>query len=525
MPSIRPAPYQLVALSKTLVTRGAPLLITDGVGVGKTIAAGYCIYWSVAREGHTALVVCPVSLVDKWVNELRSKFDLEAHPIRSAEEMRTAERESELSRQGRVYVLPFSRIDLPMDLEYNLLVVDEIHNFRNNETKSWNSMRALAAKATQRIGLTATPVNNSVDDLFHEYAILCPESPGIVVDAALGHLWGQRETGVLNALITRFLKEKLKIHFARREIRQVIVDYPESYSDHVNKTVHELTGRRGGRGRFPLETITYYRTASSSPAAFAKSTATDPLNIPDSKRAALIELVGDLRRQAIVFCQYRETISYLTNALPDLPCYVVTGDVPGPSRMEILERFRKDPRGILFLTAVGSEGLDLQFCDVVINYDLHWNPMVLEQRIGRIDRVGQTKSEILVYNFHVAGSIDEKLVEVISDKLSKLEGSPFSPAPITSSRSQLYDSQALERERLEAIAALRGLEESRALASADLRILPSINAKFCDPKALLKAKPLEWLKVDPTTQAWQASTTRAFQTLEDKLKQYGEAAA
>ena len=81
-------------------------------------------------------------------------------------------------------------------------------------------------------------------------------------------------------------------------------------------------------------------------------------------------------------------------------------------RTGIIDRFQAKPHSSLLLTSeVGGEGLDMQFCRSIINYDLPWNPMVVEQRIGRLDRIGQEADPILIFNFVAQDTIDERIYD------------------------------------------------------------------------------------------------------------------
>jgi len=103
---------------------------------------------------------------------------------------------------------------------------------------------------------------------------------------------------------------------------------------------------------------------------------------------------------------------------------VIHGDVPNERRWEEIERF-KDPRGprVLLSSEVGSEGIDLQFCRVMVNYDMPWNPMRVEQRIGRIDRVGQKAKRLSIVNFKIRGTIEERLYDRLHAKLERFANS------------------------------------------------------------------------------------------------------
>ena len=91
---------------------------------------------------------------------------------------------------------------------------------------------------------------------------------------------------------------------------------------------------------------------------------------------------------------------------------VLSGDSDYEERKGIVNIFQEEEDCVLIMTPVGSEGLDFQICSNLVNYDLHWNPMKIEQRIGRIDRIGQQKEEISVHNF-VARGRDDMVLERI----------------------------------------------------------------------------------------------------------------
>ncbi len=141
----------------------------------------------------------------------------------------------------------------------------------------------------------------------------------------------------------------------------------------------------------------------------------------DRKFAMMLEmLMTTPDPKVVIFAYYRGTLHYLRRRLKDagIETALIHGGVAHEDRWAELDRF-KDPHGprVLLSSEVGSEGIDLQFCHTVVNYDLPWNPMRVEQRIGRIDRVGQ-KSEVLnIVNFKVTDTIEERLYERLHEKL------------------------------------------------------------------------------------------------------------
>ena len=124
--------------------------------------------------------------------------------------------------------------------------------------------------------------------------------------------------------------------------------------------------------------------------------------------------------KVVLFSTFRETLNYLGERLSSVGIrnLVLHGGV-SKSKEKILEEFRTDPAvRILLSSEVGSEGIDLQFCRVLINYDLPWNPMRVEQRIGRLDRIGQTAKRILIWNLMYAETIDARIYTRLYDKLN-----------------------------------------------------------------------------------------------------------
>lgn len=150
----------------------------------------------------------------------------------------------------------------------------------------------------------------------------------------------------------------------------------------------------------------------------------------DTKFKALLELLsaGGFREEpkVIIFAYYRPTLRYLERRLTAEGISVtrIDGSVVDDARWEQLDRF-KDPHGprILLSSEVGSEGIDLQFCRVLVNYDLPWNPMRVEQRIGRIDRVGQKAEKLSILNFKVSNTVEERLYNRLHAKLFLVETS------------------------------------------------------------------------------------------------------
>lgn len=140
----------------------------------------------------------------------------------------------------------------------------------------------------------------------------------------------------------------------------------------------------------------------------------------------LLKKLEDPHEKVVIFAYYRGTLAYLRRRLirEGINVAVIHGGIEHEQRWEELDRF-KDPQGprVLLSSEVGSEGIDLQFCRTVVNYDLPWNPMRVEQRIGRIDRVGQKSKVLTIVNFKVRDTVEERLYDRLHDKLLRFSNS------------------------------------------------------------------------------------------------------
>jgi hypothetical protein len=147
----------------------------------------------------------------------------------------------------------------------------------------------------------------------------------------------------------------------------------------------------------------------------------------DAKFEKLIEIIEEVfkhgTKKLVVFALFRRTLKYLNIRLQKkgYGSLIIHGQVD--NRADILESFKKNPENhILLSSEVGSEGLDMQFCNSMVNYDLPWNPMVVEQRIGRIDRFGQKSPVVNIYNLVVANSIQEDIYIRLLDRIGIFKG-------------------------------------------------------------------------------------------------------
>ena len=166
-----------------------------------------------------------------------------------------------------------------------------------------------------------------------------------------------------------------------------------------------------------LEFIEDIRTEVESLVERAKN-----LDPEDPKASAFLKVIGDKvqlpRNKVLVFSTFRHTLRYLASKLGEskIRFGLVHGDIPDEDRATLRKRFSLpkddvDAIDVLLSSEVGCEGLDFQFCDCLVNFDLPWNPMRIEQRIGRIDRYGQKSETVGIFNLITPGTIDAEIYE------------------------------------------------------------------------------------------------------------------
>ena len=156
----------------------------------------------------------------------------------------------------------------------------------------------------------------------------------------------------------------------------------------------------------------------------------------DSKLQQLMRALREIRaddekhgrkpRKVIIFSFFKRTLGYLAEQLSGagFANTLISGSVPIPEREDRIEAFLREPElNVLLSSEVGGEGLDLQAASVVVNYDLPWNPMVVEQRIGRVDRIGQESDRIVILNMVCSGTVEDRILHRLYDRVDLFEAS------------------------------------------------------------------------------------------------------
>ena len=236
----------------------------------------------------------------------------------------------------------------------------------------------------------------------------------------------------------------------------------------------------------PLSVTTRQRQVASSVYGFEYGKEHWHDNLPDAKYEKLLEIIREcVKREngkVIVFVSFKNSIRYIAKRLErdGVGFRIISGDdKTREDRVKAVEEFRTQPQvQVLLSTEVGGEGLDMQFCNTMVNYDLPWNPMVVEQRIGRIDRIGQQAKVIHIYTMIVQGSIQEKIhdrllyrIEEFRKTIGDLEpilSGPFEGKTVEEAIEELYRTDLTKEELEEKMKRIeraieRNMEDSRKL--------------------------------------------------------------
>ncbi len=440
VPQLRftPFPHQLQAAQSALRRMRGRAILADEVGLGKTIEAGLVLSELRLRGlADRTLVIVPAGLVEQWQEELDRKFALPTTVAAGGSWVSSPDRPVVVASlaAARRDPLKAALTQQPWDL----VVVDEAHRVKNPRSASGRLARALRARYL--LLLTATPVENRLEELFELISLVSPGLLGTPAEFRARHGGGEglpRDIAGLQArtreVMVRHRRSEVAVQLPQRlaETVRVTADEPEQtlYDDIVVRVRAEGRGAAPSR-RLALRAVA--QLAGSSPAAVAPTLAR--LGWQDlAQRAAAIAstqkcrvLLTLLRRhleqgeKVVVFTAYRQTLALLDAALAQagVPTAVYHGALSRADKERAVAAFRDDVP-VLLTTEAAGEGRNLQFCHVMVNVDLPWNPMRIEQRLGRLHRIGQ-ESDVVLTNLVGRGTIEEHILTVLESKINLFE--------------------------------------------------------------------------------------------------------
>ncbi len=443
---LTPLPHQIDTARRVLFEMSGRAILADEVGLGKTIEAGLILKEYIIRGlVSKVLILVPASLVLQWVRELNSKFGIPAIAQKKAYSWSSDIVVASIDTAKRD---PHKEILL--DQEYDMLIIDEAHKLKNKKTSNYQFIQKLRKKYC--LLLTATPVQNDLGELFNLITLLKPGQLGkqgefssnFVVDKRIAKNEGQLKDELSKVMIRNRRGEGPTI-FTKRTVRNVNLQLsPEEQAlyDGVTSYVKDQYQAAGGNLSSMLSLVTLQReVCSSRDAVFVTLVNLTKKMAEDSPQRAkiwdlvymikeikantkaekTIELIREMNEKVIVFTEYRATQEYLLQYFRanDITCVPYRGGMNRGKKDWMMDLFRGRVQ-VMIATEAGGEGINLQFCHNMINFDLPWNPMRVEQRIGRIHRLGQ-KNDVKIYNLSTTGTIEEHILNLLHEKINMFE--------------------------------------------------------------------------------------------------------
>lgn len=435
-----PFDYQWRAAGTALRRMHGRAVLADEVGLGKTIEAGLVASELRARGlARRTLVLTPAGLLGQWREELDRKFALPSVIAESGTWDDGADEPVVLASLAAARRDPLRRTVL--DTRWDLVIVDEAHRCTNPRSASAKLAKELRTRYL--LLLTATPVQNRLDDLFHLVSLIAPGLLGTPKEFRARHGGAMTERPVRDAAGIQSRLREVMIRHRRSEVARMLparvaetatvtpdageADLYDAVGDRVRAEAVDATSST----LLALRSVA--RLVGSSPSAAAPTLAKLGWSDLAESAAAIVTtaklraLVGLLRRhvevgeKVTVFTGYRATLDLLDRAVADadLGAVVYHGGLARRDKDAAIERFRSEAP-VLLTTEAAGEGRNLQFCHVLVNFDLPWNPMAIEQRLGRLHRIGQ-EHEVLLINLVARGTIEERILHVLQTKINMFE--------------------------------------------------------------------------------------------------------
>jgi SNF2 family DNA or RNA helicase len=438
--AFEPFDYQLQTVATVLGRMRGRAILADEVGLGKTIEAALVLSELRARGlAQRTLVVTPAGLVEQWREELERKFLL---PTVALEGGRW-----EWSDDSPVVVASLASArrepakSALVGAHWDVVVMDEAHRLRNPRSASGRLARELTSRYL--LLLTATPVENRLSDLYELISLVAPGLLGS--PAEFRRDYGRDAPTVAASKVPQLRRTVAQVTVRHRRsevalrlphrLAQTVAVPPSTTEQHwytrIAERIRECGREASAARRLTLRSLA--RSAGSSPMAAGPTLRAmgwdelaeqvDAIGCP-AKFAALVEHLRphlEAGEKVLVFTAFRQTLAALATHLSraGIDAAIYHGSLNRAGKEAAIAAFRGDAP-VLLSTESAGEGRNMQFCHVMINVDLPWNPMQIEQRVGRLHRVGQ-EHDVQVTNLVAMGTIEERILSVLESKINLFE--------------------------------------------------------------------------------------------------------
>jgi SNF2 family DNA or RNA helicase len=436
-------PYQKEGVEFILFRKAA--INADEMGLGKTLQAVAAAVLKKKVFGfNKTLVVCPATLKSQWKKEIE-KFTGEKALIPSG-----VPKQREVQYRETNYFFFIVNYETVLRdsqainrADFDFLILDEAQKIKNYETKTASAVKRLKAK--HKLVLTGTPIENRLIDIYSIINTLDPHYLGPLWEFSYKHcLFDPVKTNKINGY---YDLDKLKDHLAgiliRREKSAVLSQLPAVQQRDVpveltslQKEIH--AGFMSGIARIigkkfltPYDIQRLNLLLNNARMVCDSSFLIDDKTHDSPKLAELEDIlfekldIANNTRKVIIFSEWIRMHKLIGDLLRKhkIGFTELNGTVPVKQRGELIKNFEADPLCKVFLsTEAGGAGLNLQAADILINFELPWNPAKKNQRIGRIDRLGQKSTKLTIYNLISRNSIEQQIAAGLLVKQSLFEG-------------------------------------------------------------------------------------------------------
>jgi SNF2 family DNA or RNA helicase len=414
-------------------------ILGDDMGLGKTVQAlAAAEILARLRNIQSVLIVAPASVKYQWEDEIRRHTNRTVQVIDGSRD----ERAELYGRPAFYRLVNYEQATRDLDplnaAATDLVVLDEAQRIKNWEAKTSRAVKKLRNRYA--LVLTGTPLENKLEELYSIVQFVDDRRLGPAFQFLHDHRIEDEQGQLIGYRNLEAIRDKLAPVFLRRTRADVLAELPQRidsvrYVELRPEQKEPYDEQRRGLVRLLakpfltdldrkriLSCLTNLRLICDSTFLFDKTTHVSP------KLEEFAELVSELTAEpdhkAVVFSQWETMLREAAVVLDRTGTgyALLHGRVPGPERKAILDRFRSDAACRIFLsTDAGGTGLNLQDADTVIQLDLPWNPAVLEQRVGRVHRMGQTRP-VRVISLVTHGTIEDRIIEVMQKKRSLFAG-------------------------------------------------------------------------------------------------------
>ncbi|MGP4061731.1 DEAD/DEAH box helicase [Halobacillus sp. H74] len=425
--------HQLEAAETVIHQMNGRAILADEVGLGKTLEAGLILKeYMIRGRAKKILILTPASLVNQWIQELNEKFYIQAASPRKKQ---AAWSEWDVTVTSIDMAKRENHKEEILSIDYDLIIIDEAHKLKNHQTKNYQFVQSL--KKTYCLLLTATPIQNKLSDLFNLVSILKPGYLGNLTDFKKKYRKNaEQDSNIehIHSLVGHLMIRNRRKDTGLDSSKRKVVNESLSFTEEEKEMYLKLENLKATHPSFTWLTLAK-ELCSSREACYMslnqlKKNASEengklydeyidavgklPHHVKAKRMAELIENTGE---KFIIFTEYRATQFYLQwylqqNGITSVP---FSGKF-NKSKRDWMKQLFQNKAQVMVATEAGGEGINLQFCHHMINYDLPWNPMRLEQRIGRIHRFGQ-EHDVKIFNFAIKDTIEDHIMKMLYEKI------------------------------------------------------------------------------------------------------------